>query len=720
MRQIFIDKGSLLIQKVAQPKLDEQSVLVSVHYSFISSGTETAMIAQVNNRSLLANIPQKVKIALSSLAQHGLHGTRALLQDSSKSKLQSLGFSCSGRVIAVGSRVTSFKVGDFVACAGADFAPHADIVCVPENLTVAVAHPDMLKQASVTALGAIALQGIRRAQLQLGEIVCVQGLGLLGQLTAQLAKEAGCVVIGIDILPDRLVLAKELGIDYAFEAGYQNLQKSIDFVTHGKGVDCTLITASSNSDSIIQQAMELTRKKGKVVIVGDVGLKLERSPFYDKEIDLLISCSYGPGAYDVAYEQYAKDYPYNYVRWTEKRNMQTIVDFIVAKKLSVDRLISQEIPIAQADKGYKALQEKKAVGVVLSYLPKNDFEFVPAVKDLSIKQAVDFVPAKKESLKVAVIGVDSSITIKVLPIVSQLPGIKISAVIDQNSALAQNVARMYGATKTVFQESELVDQNLVDVVMVGASSSYTAKDAIYALSHGKALFVRKSIVKNFEQFEQLSKFLKQNPKVPLCIDYNRSSAPFIQKIKWETINRSSPLMISYRMNVPKKNQDASYKHIGGGAIIEQAGHIFDLFYFLVGSNPRSVSVEALRCSDDNLFPTDNFSAQISFDDGSLCTLLHTSIGNQELGTERMELFFDGKSIVMDDFLNLTGYGISRAFNETVFVQDKGHKNLVTQFFESLKKEQYQPIMNIDRINTVSKLTLIVDQLVCQGGGEQIL
>jgi len=235
--------------------------------------------------------------------------------------------------------------------------------------------------------------------------------------------------------------------------------------------------------------------------------------------------------------------------------------------------------IADADKGYKALQEKKALGVVLNYLPKNDFEFIPAVKDFTVKKAIDFVPAKKEPLKVAVIGVDSSIKIKLLPIVSQLPGVKISAVADQNSALAQNVARMYGATKTVVEDSELVDQNLVDVVMVGASSSYAAKDAIYALSHGKALFVRKSIVKNFEQFEQLAKFLKQNPKVPLCIDYNRSSAPFVQKIKWEMINRSSPLMISYRMNVPKKNQDASYKHIGGGAIIEQAGHIFTSFIF---------------------------------------------------------------------------------------------------------------------------------------------
>lgn len=719
MRQLFIDKGSLIIQKVAQPKLDEHSVLVSVHYSFISSGTETAIIAQANDRSLLVNIPQKVKIALSSLAQHGFYGTKALLQDASKNKLQSLGFSCSGRVIAVGSKVTGFKMGDFVACAGADFAQHADIVCVPENLVVTVSHPDKLKQASITALGAIALQAVRRAQLQISEIVCVQGLGLLGQLTAQLAKAAGCTVVGIDILPDRLVLAKELGIDYAFEAGYQNLQKSIDFLTHHKGVDCTIITASSSSDSLVQQAMELTRKKGKVVVVGDVGLKLERTPFYQKEIDFLISCSYGPGAYDVDYEYHAKDYPYDYVRWTEKRNMQAVIDLIMGKKLLVDRLITQEVPVAQAMQGYNALHKKEALGVVLTYLPKNDFEFIPAAKDLSFKSVTSFVPAKKGSIKVGVAGVDTTLKTKLLPIVAQLPGVAISAVSDSNSALAQNIARMYGATKTTMNQLQLESNSSVDVLMIG-TSSYTPEEVMHLLSSGKALLLEKPVIKTFEQFEQLSKFLKHNPKVPLCIDYNRSCAPFMQKIKWETVNRTSPLMITYRMNVARASQDPFSKNTGAGNIIEQACHIFDLFYFLTDSNPRSVSVEALRSLHDDLFPTDNFSVQISFDDGSLCSLLYTSIGNQELGRERMEIFFDGKSIIMDDFLSLTGYGISRAFNETVFVQDKGHKNLVTQFFESLKKEQYQPIMNVDRINTVTKLTLIVDQLVCKGGGEQSL
>jgi threonine dehydrogenase-like Zn-dependent dehydrogenase/predicted dehydrogenase len=719
MRQVFVDKGSLIIQKVAQPKLDEHSVLVSVHYSFMSSGIEAAIIAQTQNKSLLVNIPQKIKIALSSLAQYGFYGTKALLHDVSKNKLQSLGFSCSGRVIAVGLKVTGFKIGDFVACAGADFAPHADVVCVPENLVVAVSDPERLKQASIAGLGAIALQAVRRAQLQISEIVCIQGLGLLGQLTAQFAKAAGCTVVGIDILPDRLVLAKELGIDYVFEAGYQNLQKSIDFLTYHKGVDCTIITASSSSDNLVQQAMELTRKKGKVVVVGDIGLKLERTPFYQKEIDFLISCSYGPGAYDIDYEYHAKDYPYSYVRWTEKRNMQAVLDLMNTKKIAVDRLITQEIPVTQAMQGYNALKEKKALGVVLTYLPKNDFEFVPAVKDATLQKVIAFMPTKKGSLNVAVAGIDTTLKTKLLPVIARLSGVSIRAITDSNSALAQNIARMYGATKTTLESFNLNSSNEIDVLMV-STASYTPEEAINTLSCGKALLLEKPLIKTFEQFEQLSKFLKQNPKVPFCIDYNRSCAPFIQKIKWETVNRISPLMIAYRMNVATKSQDPFVKHTAIGNVIDQACHIFDLFYFLIDSNPRSVSVEALRSSHDDLFPTDNFSVQITFDDGSLCSLLYTSIGNQELGRERMELFFDGKSIIMDDFLSLTGYGIARAFNETVFVQDKGHKNLVTQFFESLQKEQYQPIMNVDRINTVIKLTLIVDQLVCKGGGEQVL
>ncbi|MCF7900125.1 bi-domain-containing oxidoreductase [Candidatus Babeliales bacterium] len=721
MRQVFLEKGELVIQKVASPQLEDHSVLVSVHYSFISSGTEAATIANAARSTLFNNVPHKIKAVLQALGRHGVEGTKALVKGQLKGTLQALGYSCSGRVIATGKKVTQFRAGDFVACAGAEFAHHADVVCVPENLVVLISNEKYVKSASITTLGAIALQGIRRAQLQIGETVCVLGLGLLGQLTAQLAKAAGCVVIGIDLLEHRLELAKKLGTDHTFLATDENIYKTIEFITHHKGVDCTLITASSKSDSVLQQAMEVTRKKGKVIIVGDVGLKLERAPFYKKEIDLLISCSYGPGRYDPEYELEGKDYPYAYVRWTEKRNMQAIVSFIEKGIINVDALITQEYVIDDVIKAYDQLKSRSALGVVLRYHDKDDFSFVPAKRTLFPRKIVDFIPARKTVLNVGVVGVGGFAKENLLPFVSKIEGTKIHSISDTDVANAENVSRMYGATRTFVQEQDLFDEQDLDVVIIASPHKFHCDQAIQALSRGKAVFMEKPMVTTFEEFKKLASFLKEHPGAPFCVDYNRSFAPFIQKIKWELAERHSPLVMTYRMNaghIPQSHW--AQRQIGAGSIIGEACHIFDLFYFLTGSRPVSVSVEALRPLSDNLFPTDNFSAHISFMDGSICSLVYTSLGHPALGKERMELFFDSKSITMNDYLTLRGYGTSYSFDQTVATQDKGHGKLMAEFFEGIKQSKVVMPISMDRLNSVAELTLTIDKLVCQGGGEEKL
>jgi predicted dehydrogenase/threonine dehydrogenase-like Zn-dependent dehydrogenase len=721
MRQVFLEKGDLVVQKVASPQLDDHSVLVSVHYSFISSGTEAATIANATRSTLFSNVPHKIKAVLQALGRHGVEGTKALVKGRLKGTLKALGYSCSGRVIATGKKVIQFRVGDFVACAGAEFAHHADVVCVPEKLVVGIPDKKYLKHASITTLGAIALQGIRRSKLQIGETVCVIGLGLLGQLTAQLAKAAGCKVIGIDLLEHRLKLAKKLGADHTFLATDKNLHKTIEFLTHHKGVDVTLITASSKSDSVVQQAMELTRKKGKVVLVGDVGLKLERSPFYKKEIDFLISCSYGPGRYDPEYELDGKDYPYAYVRWTEKRNMQAIISLIEQGALNIESLITQEYLIEDVIKAYEQLKGRDALGVVLRYNNKDDFSFIPAKRDLLPEKIITFVPAKKTTLNVGIVGVGGFAKTKLLPLVSKIEGVNIHSIADIDAANAENVSRTYGATRTFIQEQELFEEKDVDVVIVASPHKFHCDQAIQALSRGKAVFMEKPMVTTFDQFEKLSIFLKENPEAPFCVDYNRSFAPFIQKIKWELAERHSPLVMTYRMNagyVPQNHW--VQKQIGAGRVIGEACHIFDLFYFLTGANPTAVSVEALRPSSDDLFPTDNFSAHISFSDGSICSLVYTSIGHPALGKERMELFFDSKSITMDDYLTLRGYGTSHSFDQTVATQDKGHGKLMYEFFEGIKRDKVKIPISVKRLNTVAELTLVIDKLVCRGGGAQEL
>lgn len=715
MRQVFLENGSLVLQKVAQPHLDERALLVSVYYSFISSGTEAATIANAQQNPLFTNVPYKIKSVLKSLAVNGLQGTRALVEHRLKGTLQALGYSCSGKVIAVGSKVTRFRPGDYVACAGAGWANHADVVCVPENLAVLTTQ-DALKYASITTIGSIALQGIRRAEIQLGDIVSVVGLGLLGQITVQLAKQAGATVIGIDLVQERLDLARICGADHVFMPGDAAF-KEINFITAHKGVDCTIIAAATKSDQVVQDAMEATRRKGKVVIVGDVGLHLQRNPFYKKEIDFLISCSYGPGRYDNEYELEGKDYPYEYVRWTENRNMQAIVQCIAQNKLAIDKLISHEFHVEDVEKAYELVQSQKALGVILRYTPKEDETFIPAVREPLTTDNVTFVPALKDTVRVGFVGVGGFAQVKLLPLVKKVPGVKISAIVDANVTYAENTLRTYGAAKALVDEKELFDQDLVDAVVIASPHKFHCDQIIEALCHGKAVFVEKPMVTTFEQHKRLADFLEKNPQAPLCVDYNRSFAPFMKKIKWEVAARKTPLVIQYRMNagyIPASHWVQT--EVGAGRLIGEACHIFDLFCFLTGANPVAVSAEALRPASNNLFPTDNFITQISFDDGSICSLVYTALGHAGLGKERMELFFDSKSIVMDDYLTLQGYGTSHGFNETVQSQDKGHEILITKFFESLRSEQRKMPIDMQRLERVSRLTLTIDELVCQGGG----
>jgi predicted dehydrogenase/threonine dehydrogenase-like Zn-dependent dehydrogenase len=673
----------------------------------VSSGTEAATISNASTSSLISGMPQKIKKVLESLSLNGYEGTKALVKGRLAGTVMPLGYSCSGQVVAVGSKVKKFKAGDFVACGGAGLASHADMVVVPENLIALIKSEQSVRSASLTTIGAIALQGLRRADVQLGDTVAVVGLGLLGQLTVQMAKLSGCKVIGIDVLEERLTLAKTLGADVTFLA-QENVEKEIEFLTQHQGVDVTLITAASSSNDIVQQAMKMTRRKGKVVLVGDVGLNLERSPFYQKEIDFLISCSYGPGRYDHSYEQQGNDYPYAYVRWTENRNMQAVVALIEEGKLLVDPLI-QEFPVDEAKQGYDAVQQKKTLAAVLSYLPKKD-EIATTPKPITLR------PAVADTMRVGFVGAGGFAKFKLIPIVSKIRDVKINAVVDSDIANAINVSRTYGAATALNNDHELFDQDLVDTVVIASPHKFHCDQSLRALEGGKAVFVEKPMATDFDQFARMSSFLKANAEVPFCVDYNRSFAPFMKKIKGVIEGRTSPLVVQYRMNagfIPKDHWVQT--DVGAGRIIGEACHIFDLFCYLTDAKPVSVSVETIRPLGDDLFTTDNFSAHISFSDGSICSLVYTALGNAGLGKERMELFFDSKSIVMDDYKTLEGYGLPATFNETARVADKGHEFLMNQFFAAVKQGKPMPIP-VDRLNMVAELTLIIDQLACQGGG----
>ena len=720
MRQVFLDRGTIVVKEVCRPLLDDYSVLVSVHYSYISSGIEVAAINNSRQSLFLSNIPKKIEKVLSSISAQGIESTATLIKGKLKGELETLGYSCSGHVIATGKKVKNFRTGDLVACAGSGFANHADIVCVPENLVVRLHKQELLKPACVTTLGATAMQGLRRANVQIGECVCVWGLGLLGQLTVQLAKCAGCTVVGVDILQDRLDMALQSGAQAVYDASDPDVIKDIVFCTGQYGVDATIITASSKSDAIIQQAIQVTRKKGKVIVIGDIGMNIERNPLYNKEIDLLVSCSYGPGRYDQLYEQKSRDYPYPYVRWTENRNMQSFVDLLEQGRLNLDPLIATEAPLDRISYAYEQIIHKKQLGMVISYGPKKvEHE---EQKAAPVQESTQFIPARKGGMtSVGIVGAGGFAKVTLMPIISKLCDVKINAVVDTDITRSLSASKLYGATTALVDDNDLLKDDLVDVVIVSSPHKFHSEQALRALRRGKAVFMEKPMVTDFEELNEFRNLFKSNPQVPLCVDYNRSFSPFVRKIKQAVDQRTSPLMVHYRVNAGYLPKDHwAQTEIGAGRIIGEACHIIDLLCYLINSKPISVSVESMHSSKDMLFPTDNFSAQIHFSDGSIGTILYTALGHHRLGKERMELFFDSKSIVMHDYLRMTGYGLPSSFSINATIPDKGHETLITSFFENVKKTPFVPPIAIDHLINVAELTLLIDKLACEGGGSKEL
>ncbi len=703
MKQIFLDQGKIILHDVAIPEIGEKDILVAVHYSFISSGTENATITASGSllKRFLNDVPKYGKKISDSIKENGLQGTISLIKGKQHQLLE-LGYSCSGRVIKIGSLVSKIKVGDYVACAGSGVANHAEFVAIPENLAVIVKDELFLKQASLTAIGAIAMQGIRRANLQLGEKVCVIGMGLIGQLALQLAKLAGCSVIGVDILDERLALAEKLGCDKVVNV-QSNVLQEIAFFTEHYGVDATIITAAG-SGVIIDQAMAITRRKGKVVLVGDVKLDFQREFFYSKEIDFLISCSYGPGRYDNVYEKDGVDYPYSYVRWTENRNMQLFVNLIEDKKINIDPIITEQFALNDAQQAYNSL--RKSLGVVIKYNPNQivSTQVNPVIK--SYKYPVG-------KLRVGVVGAGGFAKIKLLPVLNSINDVDITAVVDSNSANAINVVAQYKGINSSSDYKDILFNDWCDMVVIATPHHLHTEQAISFLRAGKAVFLEKPAAVSEDDLQSLSQVLKdENQK--FVVDFNRSFAPFNLAIKAEIQKRTSPLVITYRMNagyISLEHWVQSRKN--GGRIIGEACHIFDLFCFLTGARPISITVGAMHPRTDGLLSTDNVSVHINFNDGSICSLLYTAIGSNYLSKERMEIFYDGKSIVMDDYKELTGFGCS--LNQKSSSQDKGHKKLLEKFVESALGLG-DIVIPFERILLVSKISLIVDKLALQGGG----
>lgn len=717
MRQVFLNKGAIALKEVCEPALNDHSMLVSVYHSLIIPETEQSIIASSEKESLLKNIPEKIRMIFNSISTKNIEGLTDFVKKSFYGEIKSLGHSCSGRIIAVGKKVTQFRPGDYVACAGNGFANHADVVCIPESFAVKIKNKSLLQEASFIAIGGLAFDNIKKAQLQIGQTVCIVGLDILGLLTAQIAKLSGCKVIGIDTNEYNLAKAQELGITTVLNQKLDNIEQEMSYLTNHAGVDCTIIT--KHMDQVLQHAVNFAKQQGRIVLSQcKKPINLNYNQLYLKEINIVNIQSTLKDELTLS-EQQLDNYHDSFFGITPEycKSLATFINLLEDGLISTKPLISHTISINNVQEAYKTVQTKDVLGLVLNFLPKPEI-----VQKSNSSTVLSFIPAKKDTLHIGIVGASPFTQNTLMPALSKVKNVHIETAVDKNIVKALNIAQVYGgARKTILNEQELFDDNNVNVVFINSPYRLHCSQAINAMEKGKAVFLEKPMATDLEQLNTLYSYLQKNTSAQFCVDYNRSFAPFIKKIDAQTKLRTSPLIISYRMNVGFiAKEQWLQRQMGSGRLIGEACHIFDMFLYLVKAQPIAVSVESLKPTNSYLFPTDNFSAQISFSDGSICTLLYTSLGHVGTGKERMEIFFDSKSIIMDDYVSLEGFGLPFSFNENVKQPNKGEDALINNFLRSIKQENYVPPISIERLNQATELTLIIDQLALKGGGEQIL
>ena len=623
-----------------------------------------------------------------------------------------VGYSLAGEVVGVGSGVNDIYIGDLVACAGAGQANHAEYVSVKRNLVSRIPDGCDLKWAATTTVGAIALQGVRRAAPQLGETVAVIGLGLIGQISVQLLRASGCRVYGIDLSKHRVDRAIRLGMDGGTTDSVLFSQLIRDR-TNNQGIDRTLVTAATSSSEPINQAMEITRAKGTVVIVGDVGLKVERSQFYRKEIDLLMSTSYGPGRYDRNYEVEGIDYPYPYVRWTQNRNMASYMDLITSGRLDIESLIDETVPIDDAHAAYDKFvsgAEPKPLGVLISYpdLPENLAE---AGSSTVITLRGHRKP-RNELINYVLVGAGAFGTSMLVP---QMDKRKdryfLKAVVSRDSVRGGNFARSRNCEILASELEHVVNNPEIHMAVIATRHDKHAEQAITALRSGVHVFVEKPLALSWDELDRIVATYEELEAPPLfMVGFNRRFAPAVQTLKEELAERRSPLITNYRLNGGYISGDSWIQGPeGGGRNIGEACHMYDVFRFLAGSPVASINVASIDAHDSSYFRNDNFCATLGYADGSVGNLVYTALGPRGgMPKERIEIFADGEAYIVDDFKSLT-----RASDGHVLWSgdaDKGHQEELSRVGDSIANGGAPPIPFGEIIETSAVSLEIEDRI----------
>lgn len=674
--------------------LEAGSALVRVQRSCISIGTELSGLKRsaMPMWQLAARYPEQVKKAVETVATLGVARTWNLVQGQ-LSAGTAVGYSAAGTVIEAGVGLEDFRQGDRVACAGAQCAHHAEVIRVPRNLMTRVPDGVSMDEASTVALGAIALQGVRRAAPTLGEVFVVVGLGVIGQLTAQLLRANGCTAIGVDLDATRLATARGLGMSREVNPEDGSDVAQVLRMTDGLGADGVIITAATPADAVVSTAFKMCRRKGRVVLVGDVGLHLNRGDFYQKEIDFLISCSYGPGRYDGAYEEGGVDYPIGYVRWTENRNMQEYLRLIAEKSIHVQPMITATYPVEGATSAYDTLGGAHRPLLVLLSYPEGS---APAPLRRVVPNPKPII-GRAGAVRIALIGAGGFAKGMHLPNLQALGSglCHLQAVISRSGDNAVATARRWGAQYAGTDYREVLEDPDVDAVIIATRHNLHATMALQALRAGKHVLLEKPLALSASELRDIEQFFANAASTSttpiLLTGFNRRFSPHARRAREWVERRGNPMLLDYRMNagyIPPDHWTQSSE--GGGRNLGEACHIYDLFTYLTGGRIEQVQAAAIRPATAYYKGQDNFTSSLSFDDGSVATLTYTALGSKDYPKERLEMFVDGKVISLDDYKSLTVAGGNGQALRTR-LPEKGQKEELAAFARAIQNGGEWPI-----------------------------
>ena len=710
-----VKSGEVSVEEIPTPVLKPGHVLVRNAFSLVSAGTEKAVLefSQAGYLKKARLRPDLFRKVMNKARNDGLLETYKVVSRLIEQKIQ-LGYSCAGTVIAVGSEITDLAAGDRVACGGLFAATHSEVVAVARNLVVPVPEGVDLAEASFVTVGAIALQGVRLADLALSENVVVYGLGLVGMITAQMALAAGCRVMGVDIDPRKMARATALGVQ-AFPAD-ENLEAAILRATGGFGADTVMLCAATKSNEPIERIPGMMRQKGRVVIVGDVPINVPRRAYYDKEIDIRISRSYGPGRYDLSYEEGGLDYPYAYVRWTENRNMAAVMDLLGRKRLRFDALITHRVPIAEALRAYDVIEGKVAepyLGIVIHYP-----ETATAGADARVVRQPEVAGRSAQAVRMGVIGAGNFGKAFLLPAFARQKDLRFVGICTASGVSAASMARQYGMSFASSDPDEIFRNAEINAVMIATRHDAHAGYVLKALEADKAVYVEKPLATNAADLQAIRALIERKQKEGrqpfLMVGFNRRFSPLAATLKQVFAERKAPLSIVYRVNAGfvAAGEWVQDPQQGGGRVIGEVCHFIDFLTFLAGESPAGLTATALQEAGKPV--PDVLTITLDFPGGSVGTIHYLANGDPSMAKEQIEVFGGKACARLQNFRKLEIFG-ARAKGKTHFWnQVKGFNEEAAAFVDALRAGRHSPIP-FSELEATTRATFAVAEALASRG-----